>query len=207
MRHDPRLQERFIADPSGVIAEYAGTADLPPQTLSETNRMIFAVLTNADLLNWLMEYAEEKRDTEMTREEFTRDFGDAILELGGSSPALDVIREAVRHGDTLQAALASAPFIHHSEFFLPGIAVTTDHKVEHHQTQDQVQDAQVLHTHLSTQNFETLPQEVLRPGDPDSADRPVVSPEWVRGTIDGLVRQAHLLRRSRLLETSEQDPG
>ncbi|GII75573.1 hypothetical protein Sru01_05550 [Sphaerisporangium rufum] len=200
MRADDALRRRFAEDPAGVLAKVTGNVGLPPQRLSSTNRLVFSLLGNAELVDWLRSYAEERRGEPIERTRFSRDFAEAVLEHGHGSPELDIIRNAIRDDAGIRIAPDASPFIHHSDFLLPGIAVTTDHKVQQHQTQDQVQDAQTRHDHSSTQSFTPQTHFTTPHSGVDPEEDLTISPEWLRITVDALVNQAGLLRRSRLLD-------
>ena len=200
MEQRPELQASFIDDPVGTIAGLRGQ-ELPPQESAVANQVLFSAIVNPEILSWLGEYATAHRQAPPPRDVFIRDFGAALLERGANESTVANLRDVLlieppvdasgpaRSVITENTFINDNQVINHSDYVSSGIAYTTDHQTINHQTQDNVQDAQVSHEHHSAQTFTSPAHSTGNEIIPDGQEL-VISPELVRVTIDALTRRA-----------------
>lgn len=213
MREDPDVRQKFIESPADVVFLAKGE-DISPQAALQANQLLFSLLSSQEVMSWLAEYSNEHRDSAVSRQRFIGDFSRALLERGGGNPALETLRTAligdqeISIGDevrtlvTESGIVSDSGIIIHSDIVSAGVLVTTDHKTEIHQTQDQVQDAQAHHDHSSTQSFQQSSATPVH-GFEEGSQGFLVDPEYLRATADALVRRAVDLRQSGALGSGD----
>src|SRR5260370_35903001 len=75
MSTDFLLREQFVTDPAQVLSEYVEGAKLPPQKASVSNHLLYAMLANRSLLEWLADYAITHRNGPPSRQQVSMGFG------------------------------------------------------------------------------------------------------------------------------------
>lgn len=80
MDSDVLLQSQFVTDPSQVISEYVNSMRLEPQSAIEINHLIYSIMVNRELLEWLHSYAVQKTEELPTVSRFLQDFSRAVAE-------------------------------------------------------------------------------------------------------------------------------
>ncbi|MEV6693690.1 hypothetical protein AB0M35_19690 [Micromonospora sp. NPDC051196] len=208
LQQDAELQRLFVQNPAAVISRVQGR-ELPPQQVSEANEVLFEILGNQALLTWLQEYMAEERTLPLSRTQFIDDFGRALLTHGGDSPAAARVRDAILAGE--QVTLGDSPhsFITHSEVIGSHLLFSTDQQSHSHSHTAQSVSADghpnLLSDLRSTTNFEqhsqTTSPATSRGSGQDPIDQTLVSPEFIRGTVDALVRHAIDVRNAGLRDT------
>jgi hypothetical protein len=198
MAADPQRQKEFIENPAKVMALEVEGMQLPTQQVSVTNALLFSVLSNQALMDWLGRYSLEHRRDPPTRDVFLRDFGDAVVEHGGAHFILSTLRNAALRGPVL--GLGSPEFFFTSSSFLAsGYVVKTDQRTA------LAQDLR------SSQNFATSTQQTMpATASFDSAgvaSEPISDAEglenigifgsqYVRVTVEALVNYATMLKET-----------
>jgi len=61
MSTDYLLREQFVTDPADIAAEYVYGARPSPQRASIINQLVYSVMANGKLLDWLREYTIQFR--------------------------------------------------------------------------------------------------------------------------------------------------
>jgi hypothetical protein len=97
MSNDFLLRQQFITNPTHVLSEYVyGTAvQISPQQASASNQLIYAVLSDRNLLTWLHGYAAEHRGDVPSGAQFAKDFAQAIADHAGRHVTIALIRSSV----------------------------------------------------------------------------------------------------------------
>ena len=93
LKEDNDARERFILDPTGHVAAEVVRHDLPPQRLSDANRVLFAMMANDGFRQWLDEYKSVRNGKAVTQQEFAGDFANAVVRFGDS----DLLRALFKH--------------------------------------------------------------------------------------------------------------
>lgn len=93
LENDADMRQRFIQDPTGHLASEIVRQELPPQQLSDANRVLFAMLANDRFRQWLDDYKSVRDGKPVTREQFAIDFAKAAAEFGDS----DLLRALFKH--------------------------------------------------------------------------------------------------------------
>lgn len=88
----PDMREQFLRDPAGTLAEEVTGIDASRHQLSEVNRLMFAILANDDLVEWIAEF--EPRQKHAAREVFVANFARKVAELGDATVLGAIISNA-----------------------------------------------------------------------------------------------------------------
>jgi hypothetical protein len=128
MSTDFLLREQFVTDPAQVLHKYVEGSELPPQTASVTNQLLYSVLSNRKLLDWLKDYAIKHRGRQPARQEFMNDFGRAVVDYGGDHVVLSLIRSSIEQEGLMAFGPLQAFAITHSSFIASGFLVSTDQR-------------------------------------------------------------------------------
>ncbi|MGP9022636.1 hypothetical protein ACT1U9_30050 [Streptomyces sp. BR1] len=202
MSIDAELRERFVKDPAQVLATYTEGVQLPPQEASATNQLVYAVLSNRPLLEWLQKYAQEHQGEPPSRRTFGVDFSRAVVDHGGDHAILKLIRNSATPRNS--PGRADETFITSSSIFASGFAFPTDHQAEGlHQIQSFQHSSEFDHT--GGPSTEGHPTEVRTRE--NSAAAGIYGSPYVRVTIDALVRHATELREAGVLGTTPVQGG
>ncbi|MBA7603339.1 hypothetical protein ES703_10446 [subsurface metagenome] len=94
MDKDDKLRESFIHNPTGHITAKVMKRKLPPQQISEANRLLFSLISNDEMIKWLNNYNIEQKDKEMDKKQFVIDFANKIKELGDQNIIVSIISNA-----------------------------------------------------------------------------------------------------------------
>jgi hypothetical protein len=95
MSRDFLLRQQFITNPIHVLSEYVYGTQIPSDRASVSNQLIYATLSDRELLSWVHFYASEHRDRIPSGVEFVKDFAQAIVDHGGHHAVIALIRSAV----------------------------------------------------------------------------------------------------------------
>lgn len=95
MSHDFLLRQQFITNPIHVLSEYVYGTQIPSERASVSNQLIYAALSDRELLSWVHFYASEHRDHVPSGVKFVKDFAQAIVDHGGHHAVIALIRSAV----------------------------------------------------------------------------------------------------------------
>ena len=129
MAKAPDLQRQFVKDPAQVIHLQVTGKRLPPQRASVSNQLLYSILSNAKLLKWVRDYAEERRGKPPTRHEFITDFSRAVIKHSDDDHVvIALIRAAAAEQSALGLGSDQAFFITSSPFIASGYIVRTDEK-------------------------------------------------------------------------------
>ena len=96
MDTDVLLQSQFVTDPSQVISEYVNSARLEPQSAIEINHLIYSIMVNRELLEWLHSYATQKTEQLPTVSHFLQDFSRAVAEHNGYHIVLSLLLRSAK---------------------------------------------------------------------------------------------------------------
>ena len=100
---DYLLREQFVTDPAQLLAEYVSGERLEPDAAAATNQLIYAIVSNPGLLNWMRSSA--RRPMTADKDEFALEFARALAQHGDEQSILAVLRAANENKDlfTVQA--------------------------------------------------------------------------------------------------------
>ena len=101
MDTDVLLQSQFVTDPSQVISEYINSERLEPQTAIEVNHLIYSIMVNRELLEWLHSYAARKTEKLPPVSRFLQDFSRAVAEHNGYHIVLSLLLRSAKTQDVL----------------------------------------------------------------------------------------------------------
>lgn len=88
----PEMREQFLLDPAGTLAEEVTGIGATRHQLSEVNRLMFAILANDDLVEWIAEF--EPRKKHAAREAFIENFARKVVEVGDTTVLGAIISNA-----------------------------------------------------------------------------------------------------------------
>ena len=91
---DYLLREQFVTDPAQILSEYLFRDRLSDETADAANQLIFAVMSNPRLRNWISEYSRFLRGSTPSRHVFALQFARAVATRGDEITALALIRGA-----------------------------------------------------------------------------------------------------------------
>lgn len=96
MQKDKKLMNSFIHNPTKHIANFVMGKKLPPQQISEANRLLFSLIANDDMVKWLNTYREYEREGEIDKKKFAVDFAREIGKLGDENILISLVSNAVQ---------------------------------------------------------------------------------------------------------------
>jgi hypothetical protein len=88
------LREQFVTDPSQVLGEFVLGERPSAEAGDAANQLVYAVMSNPRLRNWLGAYARHKKGTAPLRDEFAQGFAKAVARFGDDATVLSLIRGA-----------------------------------------------------------------------------------------------------------------
>lgn len=107
---DYLLREQFVTDPAQIMAEYISGQRLPGETSDVANQLLYSVMSNPRLRDWMAQYSRHLNGATPTRHAFAVQFARAVSVRGDGLTALALIRGAVagRESFVVQADLLRA---------------------------------------------------------------------------------------------------
>ena len=107
---DYLLREQFVTDPAQILSEYLGGPRPSDDEIDAANQMIFAVMSNPRLRDWMINYAGQLNGRIPSRHEFALAFAKAHAAHGDDVTTLALIRGAADGSAhfTIQADLLRA---------------------------------------------------------------------------------------------------
>jgi hypothetical protein len=110
---DRLLREQFVTDPAQIMSEYLFGERLPEETSDAANQLLYSVISNPGLRNWMAKYSKQLNEGTPTRHEFALQFARAAAVSGDELTTLALIRGAsessehfVVQADLLRAIIA-----------------------------------------------------------------------------------------------------
>ncbi|MGC0153737.1 hypothetical protein ACPRNU_14840 [Chromobacterium vaccinii] len=88
LNKDAAARTEFIHNPAGVLATKVGQRQLPPQQVSDVNRLLFSMLANDGFRQWMDDYQASPGGKPVGEEQFSKDFAAAVLKFADA----DLIR-------------------------------------------------------------------------------------------------------------------
>lgn len=182
LQSDEQLREAFIQNPTMLITTRVVSKQLPPQKESESNRLLFSLLANERVLEWLDNYNQSSVAKPIDKKQFAQDFAKAVVELDDGNITLSLIRNAaLGYGIPGLTDVAQQLIINNAA----GQAVATP--VAQPSTSDQ--------SARSSQNFNGI----------GFGDLGQIDPSFIRATIEQLISYAKELNQSgRLADLNAQ---
>ena len=104
------LREQFVTDPSQVLGEFVLGERPSADAADAANQLVYAVMSNPRLRNWLGAYGRYSRGNTPLRDAFAHSFAKAVARVGDDATVLALIRGASGEHDhfALQADLLRA---------------------------------------------------------------------------------------------------
>jgi hypothetical protein len=96
---DYLFREQFVTDPAQILTEYVRGRPLERDQADAANQLIFAMVSNAGMLEWLSSYG--RTDRGQSDEEFAGDLARALAKHGDEQVQLAVLRAAGESADML----------------------------------------------------------------------------------------------------------
>ncbi len=87
---DYLFREQFVTDPAQILVEYLHGTPLKRGQADAANQLVFAMLSNPGLLEWLSTYDQQRADD--SDEQFTQDLAEALAKHGDAQVQLAVMR-------------------------------------------------------------------------------------------------------------------
>jgi len=84
MASDFLLREQFVTDPARILAEYVQGEHPEPRRAEDTNRLVYSVMSNPDLVRWIRDVARRPRHDRAESAAVLADFGRAVVDNGAS---------------------------------------------------------------------------------------------------------------------------
>lgn len=95
LQRNERAKSSFIQDPTGQIARRVVKRRLPPQQVSEANRLLFAILANDEMVKWLQGYGGKTAPgAKLDKRQFALDLARQIQRLNDPSINAGVLGNA-----------------------------------------------------------------------------------------------------------------
>jgi hypothetical protein len=91
---DYLLREQFVTDPAQIMAEYFFGDRLPDELSDTANQLLYAVMSNSRLFDWMVRYSRQLNGVTPTRHAFALQFARAVATGGDELTALALIRGA-----------------------------------------------------------------------------------------------------------------
>lgn len=91
---DEKIRESFIRNPSQYISNDVMNQNLPPQQLSEANRLLFSLMSNDTMLEWLKTYQSQEVGAKFNKKQFLQDFAKKIAALGDENIIASIVSNA-----------------------------------------------------------------------------------------------------------------
>ena len=101
MSTDVLLRDQFVTDPSQVISEYVNSTRLPHQSAIAINRLIYSIMANRPLLEWLHSYAVQQTKELPTVNRFLQEFSRAVARHNAYHVILSLIQRPVETENVL----------------------------------------------------------------------------------------------------------
>jgi hypothetical protein len=92
MAGDFLLREQFVTDPVQIVSEYVHGARLSPETASVNNQLLYSVMSNPRLLDWVRRYVVRHHSKSPTPQQAAIDFSNAVIASGAHDVVLALIR-------------------------------------------------------------------------------------------------------------------
>ena len=99
------LREQFVTDPAQIMAEYLYGQYLPDETADLVNQLVFAVMSNPRLYDWMTSYARRLDGAMPTSHAFVIEFARAVAASGDELTVLALIRGGAGGGGQLPAPI------------------------------------------------------------------------------------------------------
>jgi hypothetical protein len=111
MSSDFLLREQFVTEPSQILSEYVHGKKLPPEQATVNDQLLYAVMSNQNMIRWLRDYSVGHRGRFPTREKFVADFSRAVVAHDAQHVVLALIRSSVEKQDVFQSDGALLPIL------------------------------------------------------------------------------------------------
>ena len=96
MQQNKSMMDSFIHNPTEQIVNKVMRKKLPPQQISEANRLLFSLIANDEMLNWLNNYNKDMSGGKIDKKQFAMDFAKEISKLGDENILVSLISNAVQ---------------------------------------------------------------------------------------------------------------
>ena len=95
MSNDFLLRQQFVTNPTRLLSEYVHGIELSAEQSSASNQLLYAVLSDRKILDWLHSYTRERRGDVPSGDVFVNDFAQAVVDRGARHTVLALIRSSV----------------------------------------------------------------------------------------------------------------
>ena len=96
---DYLLREQFVTDPAQIMAEYLFGEKVAEEVSDAANQLVYAVMSNAKLRDWMAGYSAHLNGGIPTRHGFATEFARALAASGDEVATLALIRGAAEGRD------------------------------------------------------------------------------------------------------------
>lgn len=91
---DEYTMTSFIQNPVDLVTNRVMARELPPQQVSEANRLLFALIANDEMRDWLDTYEANNQGKRLNKEEFAVAFAKKINELDDENILIALVSNA-----------------------------------------------------------------------------------------------------------------
>ena len=107
MSSDFLLREQFVTDPAQILSEYVYSKKLPSLEAAPINQLIYSVIANRGLVNWLRDRAFQPRSQMQSGGGFLSEFSRAVVQHRNHNVVLALIRNPGAAAVAFDSALLS----------------------------------------------------------------------------------------------------
>lgn len=96
LEKNTKARDAFIRNPVGTLAKEVTRRRLPPQRVSEANRLLFALLANDEMVRWLRTYGTNRVSGKLDKKQFALAFARQIQKCDDANILAGVVINAAR---------------------------------------------------------------------------------------------------------------
>lgn len=94
LQENEELAQEFIENPTEIVANRIAQQKIPIQQASEANRLLFSLLANDEMREWLESYPEENAGKRVSKSQFAADFAQAVARIGDKNIHISLLNNA-----------------------------------------------------------------------------------------------------------------
>lgn len=194
MSQDFLLRQQFITNPVSILSEYLYGMPIASERALASNQLIYAVLSDRELLAWLHLYASDHRDHVPSGRRFLDDLAHAIVDHGGHCAVVALMRSSIEGNSLINFDEDLLHFFFNLGVFVTGSEAAAGHEASSEEdieaSYPSTCTAITWKTWLITRPAEEVDERF-------SANQPNdFGPRYVMVTLDELAIYAAELRRS-----------
>jgi len=99
------LREQFVTDPAGMFGDYVGGKALSPEATSASNHLLYAIVSNPQMLGWVQNLADGGADSDLSDASIARSLVTAVSKSGDEAVVSSLIKFGSSGETSIQPAL------------------------------------------------------------------------------------------------------